>query len=225
MAGRNVIVSGAASGIGFACADAERGGDRDRPLPFGEVRHALSVAERRAIAYSVYSLAMRRLPLVLALAVMGLLLRDVHPAAAPQAPAAAGTAKIKVDIDRAIGTVDPLLFGSFTEHLGRMIYGGIYEEGSPLSDASGYRKDVLQAVKDLGMSIIRWPGGNFVSSYNWYDGIGPKSQRPGRLDLAWNDVESNRFGTDEFLQWTALTGAEPYICVNLGLGTVDDARF
>jgi len=137
----------------------------------------------------------------------------------------ATTARIKIDIDRTIGTVDPLLFGSFTEHLGRMIYGGIYEEGSPLSDADGYRTDVMQAVKDLGVSILRWPGGNFVSSYNWYDGIGPKGQRPGRLDLAWNDVETNRFGTDEFLKYTELVGAEPYICVNLGLGTIDDARF
>ena len=134
-------------------------------------------------------------------------------------------ARIKVDVDRAIGTVDPLLFGSFTEHLGRMIYGGIYEEGSRLSDDHGYRKDVLQAVKDLGVTILRWPGGNFASNYNWYDGIGPKNLRPARLDLAWNDVESNRFGTDEFLKYTELVGAEPYICVNLGLGTIDDARF
>lgn len=140
---------------------------------------------------------------------------------APQATAA----RIKIDVDRTIGTVDPLLFGSFTEHLGRMIYGGIYEENSPLSDANGYRKDVMQAVKDLGVSILRWPGGNFVSSYNWYDGIGPKDLRPGRLDLAWNDVESNRFGTDEFLKYTEMLGVEPYICVNLGLGTIDDARF
>lgn len=170
---------------------------------------------------------MRRLALVATSLAAVLVMATTHPLAqtAPAVPTGAGTARIKIDVDRQIGTVDPLLFGGFTEHLGRMIYGGIYEEGSPLSDANGYRKDVLQAVKDLGMSIIRWPGGNFVSSYNWYDGIGPKSQRPGRLDLAWNDVESNRFGTDEFLQWTALTGAEPYICVNLGLGTVDDARF
>jgi len=134
-------------------------------------------------------------------------------------------ARIKIDVDRAIGTVDPLLFGSFTEHLGRMIYGGIYDEGSRLSDKDGYRKDVLQAVKDLGVTILRWPGGNFASNYNWYDGIGPKNLRPARLDLAWADVESNRFGTDEFLKYTELAGAEPYICVNLGLGTIDDARF
>jgi alpha-L-arabinofuranosidase len=143
------------------------------------------------------------------------------------APAAAQTleARIKIDVDRTIGTVDPLLFGGFTEHLGRMIYGGIYEEGSRLSDDHGYRKDVLQAIKDLGITILRWPGGNFASNYTWYDGIGPKNLRPARLDLAWADVESNRFGTDEFLKYTELVGAEPYICVNLGLGTIDDARF
>ncbi len=133
-------------------------------------------------------------------------------------------ARIKIDLDRTIGEVDPLLFGNFAEHLGRMIYGGIYEEGSPLSDADGFRRDVLDAVRGLGVSILRWPGGNFASSYNWYDGIGPKDDRPVRLDLAWDDLESNRFGTDEFLRYAEAIGAEPYICVNLGLGTIDDAR-
>ena len=107
---------------------------------------------------------------------------------------------------------------------GRMIYGGIYEEGSPLADADGYRKDVMDAVKPLGVSLLRWPGGNFASGYNWTDGIGPKDQRPARPELAWNDLESNRFGTDEFLRYAERIGAEPYICLNLGLGTVDDAR-
>jgi alpha-N-arabinofuranosidase len=138
--------------------------------------------------------------------------------------AAPPDARIKIDVDRAIGEVDPLLFGNFAEHLGRMIYGGIYDEGSPLADARGFRRDVVDAVTGLGVSILRWPGGNFVSSYDWTDGIGPKDQRPARLDLAWNDVESNRFGTDEFLQYAEAIGAEPYICVNLGLGTIDDAR-
>jgi alpha-N-arabinofuranosidase len=100
----------------------------------------------------------------------------------------AQTARIKIDIDRTIGEVNPLLFGNFTEHLGRMIYGGIYEEGSPLSDQFGYRKDVFEAVKQLNVSILRWPGGNFASGYNWKDGIGPKDQRPTRIDLAWNDL-------------------------------------
>ena len=133
-------------------------------------------------------------------------------------------ARIKIDIDRSIGEVDPLLFGNFAEHLGRMIYGGIYEEGSPLSDKDGYRTDVMDAVKKLGVSILRYPGGNFSSGYNWTDGIGPKDQRPVRVELAWNALESNRFGTDEFLRYAERIGAEPYICINGGLGTVDDAR-
>src|SRR5215204_657213 len=135
-----------------------------------------------------------------------------------------GTARIKIDIDRTIGEVDPLLFGNFAEHLGRMVYGGIYDEKSPLSDANGFRKDVMDAVKDLDVSILRWPGGNFASGYNWKDGIGPKDQRPARPELAWNDVESNRFGTDEFLKYAETVGTEPYICVNLGLGSINDAR-
>jgi alpha-N-arabinofuranosidase len=133
-------------------------------------------------------------------------------------------ARIKVDLDRRIGEVDPRLFGSFAEHLGRMIYGGIYDEGSPLADADGFRTDVMGAVKGLGITVLRWPGGNFASGYNWKDGIGPKDRRPVRLDLAWNALESNRFGTDEFLRYAERLGVEPYICVNLGLGTIDDAR-
>src|SRR5262245_45920658 len=164
-----------------------------------------------------------RIPIVLSVALVAGAALVRGQTASP--PSQTLDARIKVDVDRAIGTVDPLLFGSFTEHLGRMIYGGIYEEGSRLSDEHGYRKDVLQAVKDLGVTIVRWPGGNFASNYNWYDGIGPKPMRPARLDLAWADLESNRFGTDEFLNYTELLGAEPYICVNLGLGTIDDARF
>ena len=133
-------------------------------------------------------------------------------------------ARIKIDTDRTIDEVSPLLFGNFSEHLGRMIYGGIYEEGSPLSDSNGYRKDVMEAARQLNVSILRWPGGNFASGYNWKDGIGPKDQRPTRIDLAWNDLESNRFGTDEFLKYCEILGTEPYICINAGLGTIDDAR-
>src|SRR5437764_12967660 len=98
-----------------------------------------------------------------------------------------------------------------------MIYGGIYEEGSPLSDANGYRKEVMEAAKGRGVSILRWPGGNFASGYNWQDGIGPKDQRPDRLDVAWNDVGSNRVGTGEFRRYSELIGAEPRVCSNAGL--------
>jgi len=133
-------------------------------------------------------------------------------------------ARIKIDTDRPIGEVHPNLFGNFAEHLGRCIYGGIYEEGSPLSDAKGYRKDVAAATKELGVSVLRWPGGNFASGYNWKDGIGPKSERPVRPDHAWGDLDSNRFGTDEFLQYCEQNGLTPYICINAGYGTVNEAR-
>ena len=141
-------------------------------------------------------------------------------AAYAQAPAA----RIKIDTDRRIGEVSPLVFGNFAEHLGRMIYGGIYEEGSPLSDKDGFRTDVMAAVKNLGVSILRYPGGNFASGYNWKDGVGPKDQRPVRPELAWNDIETNRFGTDEFVRYCRRIGAEPFICINAGLGTIDQAR-
>src|SRR5262245_47767654 len=132
-------------------------------------------------------------------------------------------ARIKIDIDRAIGEVHPHLFGNFAEHLGRMIYGGIYEENSPLSDKDGVRLDTLEAVKGLNVSILRYPGGNFVSGYDWKDGIGPTARRRARRELAWGGVETNRFGTDEFLRYCERIGAEPYICINAGLGTIDDA--
>jgi alpha-N-arabinofuranosidase len=133
-------------------------------------------------------------------------------------------ARIKIDTERTIGEVHPYMFGNFAEHLGRVIYGGIYEEGGPLSDAQGYRRDTMKAVQDLGVTILRWPGGNFVSGYNWKDGTGPKDQRPARPDYAWGGVETNRFGTDEFLQYCERLGVAPYICINAGLGSIEDAR-
>ena len=138
--------------------------------------------------------------------------------------ASAQQARIKIDTDRVIGEVHPHIFGNFAEHLGRCIYGGIYEEGSPLSDSEGFRKDVMEAVKSLGVTILRWPGGNFVSGYNWKDGIGPRDQRPVRPEDAWGALESNRFGTDEFLRYCEKVGIEPYLCINAGLGTVEEAR-
>jgi alpha-N-arabinofuranosidase len=132
-------------------------------------------------------------------------------------------ARIRVDLDRAIGRVDERIFGGFIEHLGRCIYGGIYEEGSPLSDARGFRTDVLEAVKQLRVPVLRWPGGNFVSGYHWTDGIGPVDERPRRRELAWHTVESNRFGTDEFIAYCREIDTEPYICVNMGTGTIDEA--
>ncbi len=133
-------------------------------------------------------------------------------------------ARIKIDTERVIGEVNPRLFGNFTEHLGRCIYGGIYDPGNPLSDSDGFRKDVMEGVKDLNVSLLRWPGGNFVSGYHWIDGVGPKDKRPARRDDAWGALESNQFGTDDFLKYCERTGAEPYICINAGLGSIDEAR-
>jgi alpha-N-arabinofuranosidase len=140
-----------------------------------------------------------------------------------QASAEPVTARLKIDPDRRLGTIDPKIYGNFIEHLGRCIYGGIYDEGSPLSDADGIRKDVLEATRRLRVTQLRWPGGNFVSGYHWEDGIGPKEARPARYALAWFERESNRFGTDEFLRYAKKLGTEPYICVNVGTGTLDEA--
>ena len=131
---------------------------------------------------------------------------------------------IRVDLDRAIGTVDRRIFGAFIEHLGRCIYGGIFDEGSALSDAHGFRQDVLREVKALKPPVLRWPGGNFVSGYHWTDGIGPRDKRPRRIELAWGSEEPNRFGTDEFIAYCRAVGTEPYICVNMGTGTMDEAQ-
>ena len=131
--------------------------------------------------------------------------------------------RIVVDPARPIGTVDRNIFGGFVEHLGRCIYGGLYDEGSPLADARGFRTDVLRLLGDLRMGALRWPGGNFVSNYHWADGIGPKDGLPRRPELAWGAEESNRFGTDEFLAYCAELGTEPYLCLNMGTGTLEEA--
>jgi alpha-N-arabinofuranosidase len=130
---------------------------------------------------------------------------------------------VVVDADRALGNVDRRIFGGFVEHLGRCIYGGLYEEGSTLSDERGFRRDVLDLLRELRLSVLRWPGGNFVSNYHWRDGVGPKDERPVRAELAWGGTESNRFGTDEFLDYCAALGAEPYICLNMGSGNLEEA--
>ena len=132
-------------------------------------------------------------------------------------------ARIKVDLDREVGKLDRRVFGGFIEHLGRCIYGGVFDEGSPLSDERGFRRDVLEAAEKLRIPILRWPGGNFVSGYHWMDGIGPREERPRKMELAWHTEESNRFGTDEFIEYCRALGTEPYICVNMGTGTMDEA--
>ena len=132
--------------------------------------------------------------------------------------------RIDIDLDRRIAPIDRRIFGQFIEHLGRCIYGGIYDEGSPLSDAQGFRRDVLDAIRPLRIPILRWPGGNFVSGYHWIDGVGPKSERPRKSELAWLAEEPNRFGTDEFIAYCRAIDAEPFICVNMGSGTMDEAQ-
>jgi alpha-L-arabinofuranosidase len=137
--------------------------------------------------------------------------------------AAGGPARIYVDSRRTIGPLDKNMFGSFLEHLGRAIYEGIYEPGSPLSDANGFRKDVIDEVSHLGVPIIRYPGGNFVSGYDWLNGVGPKQDRPRVLDKAWNTVDTNQFGTNEFMAWCKLVGTNPLMGLNFGTGSAEKA--
>jgi len=132
-------------------------------------------------------------------------------------------AQIAISPARTVGAIDRKLFGGFVEHLGHCIYGGLFDEGSPLSDERGFRKDVLGLLRELRPGVLRWPGGNFVSNYHWQDGIGPLDARPRRPELAWGGEEPNRFGTDEFLAYCAELGTEPYICLNMGTGTLAEA--
>jgi len=132
-------------------------------------------------------------------------------------------ALVKVDLDRRLGVIDRKVYGMFIEHLGRCIYGGIYEPGSPLADDRGFRRDVLEAARGLRPPILRWPGGNFASGYHWLDGVGPRERRPARPELAWRTVESNQFGTNEFIEYCRALATEPYLCANLGSGTLDEA--
>ena len=134
--------------------------------------------------------------------------------------------RAKITVDRAfvLSDLDRRLFGAFVEHLGRCVYGGIYEPGHPTADARGFRGDVMELTKELGASIIRYPGGNFMSGYDWEDGVGPAESRPKKLDLAWFSTETNRFGTNEFIDWCKATGVEPMLGVNLGTRGMDEAR-
>ncbi len=134
------------------------------------------------------------------------------------------TVTVLLDRDFAIGTTDRRLFGAFVEHLGRCVYGGIFEPGHPEADERGFRKDVLALVRELAPTIMRYPGGNFVSGYNWQDGVGPVAQRPRRLDLAWLSTEPNTFGTNEFIDWCKAAQVEPMLAVNLGTRGPDEAR-
>lgn len=132
-------------------------------------------------------------------------------------------AKITIDKNKQIGEVDKRLFGSFIEHLGRAVYGGIYEPTHETADDMGFRGDVMKMVQDMEVPIVRYPGGNFVSGYNWEDGTGPKEKRPKKLELAWNSVETNEVGVDEFQEWAKRANTEVMMAVNLGTRGPQDA--
>ncbi|KAL1633990.1 hypothetical protein SLS56_002581 [Neofusicoccum ribis] len=135
----------------------------------------------------------------------------------------AETPSITINPKHRLSKINDNVYGGFTEHMGRCIYGGIYDPGNPLSDEHGFRKDVIEAFKDLNCPVVRYPGGNFVATYHWLDGVGPKDQRPPRPELAWLGLETNEFGTDEFLKWCEVVGTEPYFALNFGTGTLDEA--
>ena len=132
--------------------------------------------------------------------------------------------RLTVDCDFVISDLDRRIFGTFVEHMGRCVYTGIYEPGHPTADEKGYRRDVMELTRELGPTIVRYPGGNFLSGYNWEDGVGPKQDRPRRLDLAWYSTETNQFGTNEFMDWARAVGTEPMFGVNLGTRGPDEAR-
>lgn len=132
--------------------------------------------------------------------------------------------KIKIRKDFVTGDISPRLFGSFVEHMGSVVYTGIFQPDHPNADKNGFRKDVLELVKELELGVIRYPGGNFTSGYDWLDTIGPKEKRPRKIDLAWRGIEPNTFGIHEFFDWLQETSAEPIFTINLGTKGIDDAR-
>ena len=123
-----------------------------------------------------------------------------------------------------IARVDPRVFGGFLEHMGRAVYEGVYDPGSRHSDAAGFRSDVLGALRRLDMTAMRYPGGNFASGYHWRDGVGPRASRPTVRELAWQSIETNHFGTDEYISLCRIMGWTPMLTANLGTGTPEEAR-
>jgi alpha-N-arabinofuranosidase len=133
------------------------------------------------------------------------------------------SAKLTLDPAFEIGPVERRLFGSFVEHMGRSVYTGVYEPGHPEADELGLRRDVIDLAREMGVTVVRYPGGNFVSNYNWEDGVGPADERPTRLDLAWRQIETNAFGLGEFMSWVTEVPAEPMMAVNLGTRGIREA--
>ena len=134
------------------------------------------------------------------------------------------TTKLSLHTRFQVGAVDERVYGGFLEHLGRAVYEGVYEPDSAHADEDGFRKDVMAALKRLKMTAMRYPGGNFVSGYHWEDGVGPRDERPTMRDLAWQSMETNQFGTDEFMALNNKMGWTPMFTVNLGTGTPEEAR-
>ena len=132
-------------------------------------------------------------------------------------------AKMVVDKAFSISKIDKRIYGSFIEHLGRAVYDGIYQPGHPLSNADGFRKDVIDLVKELDVPIVRYPGGNFVSNFYWEDSVGPVEERPHRLELAWRSLEKNEVGLHEFKKWADAANSEVMMAVNLGTRGITDA--
>ena len=133
-------------------------------------------------------------------------------------------ARIVIDKNKTVSRIDDRLYGSFIEHLGRAVYGGIYEPSHETADDMGFRGDVMEMIKELNVPIIRYPGGNFVSGYNWEDGTGDKSKRPKKMELAWQSVETNEVGIDEFQEWAKRAHSDVMMAVNLGTRGADEAR-
>ncbi len=133
------------------------------------------------------------------------------------------TAHVYLDTNRVISPISPLLFSGFVEHMGRAVYEGIYDPASPHADERGLRKDVMAALRELNYRAMRYPGGNFLSGYRWLDGVGPLEDRPRRRDLAWRSIETNHFGTNEFIEFCKAVNSEPMLGVNMGTGTIQDA--
>src|SRR5690606_26946697 len=145
------------------------------------------------------------------------------PTPSKEIPRMPASAHLTLDPAFVVGPVRRRTFGSFVEHLGRCVYTGIHDPGHPTADADGFRQDVIDLVKELGVGTVRYPGGNFVSGYRWEDGIGPVEQRPRRLDLAWHSTDPNTVGVDEFMRWCAKADIEPMMAVNLGTRGVQEA--
>jgi alpha-L-arabinofuranosidase len=134
-----------------------------------------------------------------------------------------GTAIIKIDPDRKIGDIDPNIYSGFIEPIRTTVVGNIYDPSSKFADENGFRKDLIQLLKELRVSSVRWPGGNYVASYNWEDGIGPREKRPVRIDLAWNQIDKNQMGTDEYAKFCSVLGTQNFVCLNGGTGSLLDA--